>query len=395
MSSEAILEKPVVRRKPKERLSFFKRQKEETSFIDMFMNIQNSLQIYNEHIEVNDRSNIICPYTDFIPLSYLFASDIDFLDVSSIKYVMNQTDKFCGKQLPNDFIPNLFARNMHNHGFGSIERILGVTNDAINKYINNNEFILLDSYIGSSRGYDFADFIASNVHRSLYAGRLITLSYLHNSLYYLRNDDNPKFIPTFISVVLPENYIYQKYHMLMTGKIDPTKVIVLVNDDVDHPSFKGSQTVRKAHKAKLNNIINQGYQVWNVPEKFILDSCFVNFYKIQGKSRTEIQKKVEELIDEFNEYMTATHNVDGDTPVLATDPAITDSDVSILRDGISTGFNNVSIGSTTGSSTYYSSPGTMNITASTLFYTADGGSTPVYLSDGSSDLTNTVEESAF
>lgn len=395
MSSEAILEKPVVKRKPKERLSFFKRQKEETSFIDMFMNTQNSLQIYYEHIEVNDRNNVICPYTDFIPLSYLFASDIDFLDVSSIKYVMNQTDKFHDRRLPNDFIPNLFARNMHNHGFGSIERILGVTNDAINKYINNNEFILLDAYISTSRGYDFADFVASTVHRSSYKGRSITMSYLHNSLYYLRNDDNSRFIPTFISVVLPENYIYQKYHMLMTGKIDPTKVIVLVNDDVDHPSFKGSQTVRKAHKAKLNNIINQGYQVWNVPEKFILDSCFVNFYKIQGKSRTEIQKKVEELIDEFNKYMRVTHSIDEGTPVLTTDSATPDSDVGIIQDRFRINLGNIAIGSTTGGSTYYGSPGIMNTAATTLFYTSGGGSTPVYLSDTLSDLTEAVEESEF
>lgn len=350
MSEETILEKPIRKRALKERKTFFKHQIESSSFVDICINNESILEPLNPERYLND-PNMINLYTNYIPLTYLFINKLDYLDHSSVDFVMRNSF-LNNKKIPNYFFANMFCRKMHNDNITNVNSLLDITNSNINNFINFSEFAPLSTYIDHFvRGMGIDDFINTTLCKTSYTGRLIRLANLHNSLYYRyisSHSDDQRYIPTYISVVLPENYLYQKYHLLLTGKIDPTKVIVLVNDDVDHPTFSGSQSVRRYHKIMLNKIISQGYQTWNVPEKFILDNCFVKTFKIKEKSVREIQQKKEQLIDEFNKYMV-------DKYVQKTDEKHDEdksTEVEYIRTTVSGDSHNIAIDMLTGSATY-------------------------------------------
>lgn len=383
MSDETILAEPVKevkKRAPKKRSIFFKRNKEDVIPSDI------TLSYLNTMVKVGDdefgSERLINVYTDFIPLSYLFLTlDDDFLSKSDINYILRNSYNFSKlESKENEVLPNMFCRYLHTASSSSLDTIIAKLAENVKKYISISDIVPLNAYFdGYTRSIgDINDFMGFSDYcgRYRYRGRTICLTNIHNSLYYEMIESPVPPIPTYISVVLPENYLYQKYHILATGKVDASKVIILVNDDVDHVSFSGSQSVRKYHKSMLDKLISKGYQTWNVPQQFILDNCFVKKHKVTGKSSREINKKLDELISEFGEYMKTTYGTGESVPVLSTDPITTVSDVDIMRDRIPTSFtNNVAIG-------HNASASTMTVHDTSLWIShADSiiGSRPVYL----------------
>jgi len=313
MSDETILAEPVKevkKRAPKKRSIFFKRHKEDVIPSDIALNYLNTMVKVNVDDDEFGSERLINVYTDFIPLSYLFLTlDNDFLSKPDINYILGNSHNFYKLQSKeNEVLPNMFCRYLHTVGHSSsLDTIIAKLAENVKKYISISDMVPLNAYfdaytrsIGDINNFmGFSDYCG----RYRYRGRTIRLTNIHNSLYYEMIESPVPPIPTYISVVLPENYLYQKYHILATGKVDASKVIILVNDDVDHVSFSGSQSVRKYHKSMLDKLISKGYQTWNVPQQFILDNCFVKKHKVTGKSSREINKKLDELIREFGEYM--------------------------------------------------------------------------------------------
>lgn len=117
-----------------------------------------------------------------------------------------------------------------------------------------------------------------------------------------RNSSN--FIPQVMAVVLPENYIYQKEYLLTHGKVDLSKVILLVNKELDSPSFYQKNFRAFYRKYILPIIKTLNIDVWNVPVSFMEEYCFHNKITLESKSFMDKKKETEGLYDEFkNRYI--------------------------------------------------------------------------------------------
>lgn len=116
---------------------------------------------------------------------------------------------------------------------------------------------------------------------------------------YVNNSDN-RYHPIFLAVVLPENYLYVKYHILAKNTIPLDRVVVLVDKDIDKRGIY-IEPVRKMYRELMPHVMASACQVWKVPKEFIIDSCFHSPYTIKSVGIKEIKEEKEQLINEFYE----------------------------------------------------------------------------------------------
>ncbi len=111
------------------------------------------------------------------------------------------------------------------------------------------------------------------------------------------------FIPQVVAIVLPENYVYQKQHVLVHGTIDLSKVIVLVNKELDDTDFH-NKNFRAYYRKHLLPILNQmKVEVWKVPVSFIQENCFHGGITLEATSFMDKKKETERIYDYFrNQY---------------------------------------------------------------------------------------------
>jgi hypothetical protein len=107
------------------------------------------------------------------------------------------------------------------------------------------------------------------------------------------------FIPQVMAVVLPENYVYQKQHILVHGTIDLSKVIVLVNRELDDTDFH-NKNFRAYYRKHLLPILNEmKVEVWKVPVSFMEENCFHSGINLEATSFMDKKKEIETIYDDF------------------------------------------------------------------------------------------------
>jgi hypothetical protein len=102
-----------------------------------------------------------------------------------------------------------------------------------------------------------------------------------------------------MAVILPENYVYQKQHVLVHGTIDLSKVIVLVNRELDDTDFH-NKNFRAYYRKHLLPILNEmKVEVWKVPVSFMEENCFHGNITLEATSFMDKKKEIETIYDDF------------------------------------------------------------------------------------------------
>lgn len=120
--------------------------------------------------------------------------------------------------------------------------------------------------------------------------------------YCLFRDTDAGRIYHILPVILPEHLYYQRMHILIKGTIDMSKVIILVDRDLeDTDSHVG---VRKLYLGRLKSqLLESGAQIWAVPRECIHQLCFVQDYKVQSKKIIDRQREIESMGKMFKHYV--------------------------------------------------------------------------------------------
>lgn len=110
------------------------------------------------------------------------------------------------------------------------------------------------------------------------------------------------YTPQVMAVILPENYVYQKQYVLVHGKIDLSKVIVLVNRELDNTDFH-SKNFRAYYRKHLLPILNElKVDVWKVPLSFIQENCLHGGIALEATSFMDKKKETEDIYHKFRSH---------------------------------------------------------------------------------------------
>lgn len=104
--------------------------------------------------------------------------------------------------------------------------------------------------------------------------------------------------PYILPVILPENLIYQKLHILATGKIDLTKVVLLVDGQLEMTDFP-LKSLKALYKSIKPTLETYGFDIWKVPSDFIIDNCFLGKFTVPGKTIMQKKKEISTLVENF------------------------------------------------------------------------------------------------
>lgn len=260
---------------------------------------------------------IMCPYTPMIPMIYAMGAEMGF-SVGRLSLFFNSSliRQLIPAGLTTEQVEQLKAKQSA-HRFSSValrafQQGLPINTDTILKQIREG-FILLDKPTGLiSDGWPVHSKVnakhrlsGENMNGRLVISKLSFRSYsgeIAPLTVVLDEEHNKR--PVVMGAILPENYLYQKYHILKHGTIDLEKCVVLVDrelDSVDFPLKNFRDFYRKEIEPWLKTL---AAPVWKVSQDFIKEQCFVNRYQIKTKNIIQRKKEIGELVEGFYTYFT-------------------------------------------------------------------------------------------
>lgn len=240
------------------------------------------------------------PYLDFIPVMYLY---------------MNHNDCFTKKWIHNEgwlkrslsgslhqFIPKITEKELLNYAITmAIARGAEITSSLHEEL---TEYIYFDKNISlGATTMEWAN-TSTKIQNSFFTKfsimRMRSYNGIVGPLSLFLDGENEK-VPLILGVVLPENYIYQKMHIMMHNTLDMTKVILLVDRELDSTQFP-NKPLRALYKKYLEPEYKKyNMDIWKVPKEFILENCFQKDHSLQGKTILEKKKEISTLIQTFKE----------------------------------------------------------------------------------------------
>lgn len=295
---------------PKKKQYQFKRV--ETTGENSVLSPDGFLILGSESANIYGRNKLIsCPYTEFIPLSYLLMGEYNgarhkFADVvrRALRIQEKNPNKLAkfGRKWQDRRVSTFMSSSITDDK----KHWKTLTNDRLNRYLEFDEPRNL-SYV--------LDYNLTNLHYKWMAmpdmQRMRTVALNQRSYRAVHTPyslfqgiyegGRQSYIPHMLAVVLPENYMYVKYHILKHNTIPLDKVIVLVNKELDSCYFK-PPAFRKLYMEYMEEVVlKSACQVWKVPHSFIMDKCFIHDYKLKEENIFKRKGEIEELVGEFYE----------------------------------------------------------------------------------------------
>lgn len=116
-------------------------------------------------------------------------------------------------------------------------------------------------------------------------------------------------VPIIVMVVHKKNLLYQRLHFLLRGELDLSKCMLFVDRELDSPSVFPEKAFRANIWMKhiLPWIKTLDIDVWKVPASFIEENCFMPQYKVKGKTVEEKRKEKEEMVKIFMDRIKAKY----------------------------------------------------------------------------------------
>lgn len=298
---QAAKPKRVVRRKEKPQF-WLEETKSDISEIPTIAET-NGRTLVDDRIE---SPNWTSPFVNLIPLTYVCHHANNF-DDNNVSYfvrlnIPNVISDKATKMLtePNGLKP--FLMNRLSVNYSDIERpafMIGVKYE-INKFMQNSELLSI-----GVRTQRLGNFIATRRYflesSGMVSGRTFDVNLGQLSAFLRTHTDPYKYVPQLLAVVLPENYLYQKEYVITHGKVDLSKVILLVNRDLDNTDFH-HKAFRAYYRKYILPLINElNVQVWKVPQEFIMDNCFHSKINLESKSFVGKMNELKEIYQKFRD----------------------------------------------------------------------------------------------
>ena len=242
-------------------------------------------------------SLFMCPYTPLIPLSYLGHNTLNYDEATIHK-------KKWKWGIPSKVL----------------SRLLEYTSASQNDTASEKQSSDKDTWIGLKRSHawrnirkylDFDEMI--NFRRTLYSIcnntgealplfrnprvssiRMRTYSGYIGSLSLVAGNN-----PHIMACIIPENLEYHKYNILLDREIDTSRIIVLVDNQLDSYDFPLSG-LRNLYKKELEPFLRSTKaQIWKVPLSYIQQNCFVQPFRLDSRKPSERREELARLVDEF------------------------------------------------------------------------------------------------
>lgn len=179
----------------------------------------------------------------------------------------------------------------------------------------------------SKSGYYSSNYGSCNIKARSYSGIISLLTMI------MRMDDD--LYPLVLAVVKPEDFLYQKYHIIRYGSVDLNRVTILVDRELDSVDFP-KPALRKLYKSTIEPILKTlKCKIWKVPMSFIKDNCFLPPFKLLSSSSRAMRKEREQIVDSLYSYLAldetkkALIGKDSDTITIPTYPNGTTTDTWI------------------------------------------------------------------
>lgn len=289
-------------------------EKIETSGAVSSVNMMDSLICQGSSTE--DGGMMMSPYSDYIPLTYLLTSNRTnrWYNNSHIEGYYNRLNMAKGNNV--DRVEGKIIKQMLYNAFQQD----GKGEAALQALYSVREWMEYDIPISMnymSRCIYYARSRESIGESILSPMKISQRSYTAMShMYSLSELKNEEAIPHVLAVVLPENYLYLKYKLLVDNTLDMSKVIILINKNMDTPQFE-CKPFRKLYRDFLKPKIEEtACDVWKVPLDYIVSSCFMRGYSLMNLGMKERRVISQSLIDGFKESIKSEGTViDDETTV--------------------------------------------------------------------------------
>ena len=256
---------------------------------------------------IDSQFHLTSPNVRLIPLKYVL--NCDWIHESEFRYIENNiNNRIVSRdiQAARDItgmgtgLSNLLTGLISSNRVDSLRHssFRSIFNNSINNYMRTD--LLLEMCVNSQAewgAFDDAPRLFQTSGRI--DGRTFSVNLGGLSCFMSHGRNNSAYTPQVMAVVLPENYIYQKEYLLTHGKVDLSKVIFLVNRELDSTSFPQKNFRAFYRKHILPIIKSLNVDVWHVPTSFIEENCFHNKITLESKSFMDKKKEIECLYEEF------------------------------------------------------------------------------------------------
>lgn len=269
------------------------------------------VNIHNYFWNGDYQTKAMSPYTNFIPLYYLFLSDYN-ISKRSLSYIVDRlvnngkgstiavtkARERVIKELNSDFsmiYDSIIGKNNVNEAVSTIDDYL-MWDTIVNLagLSSRNVRSVRPSQINGNVMNDISHRLGRRVYAKTWEGIIFPYTFFQND----RNLED-QYKSLVVATVLPENYEYQKMRILLGMGIDMSKVIILINRDIESTTFRPT-SVRKFYKDKiLPTIMDSSADVWYVPHSFIDENCFVNTYQLTSTGMMNRKAEKEAYVKEF------------------------------------------------------------------------------------------------
>lgn len=136
----------------------------------------------------------------------------------------------------------------------------------------------------------FIKFSLASYSLPSYSGIMGTFTLSVGAVYYV------------MAAILPQNLYYQRLHIALTGAVDLSKVIFLIDERLEDENFE-MPGLRKLYLGRLKPKMKEtAGQLWFVPQSYIEHNCFNSKFKLQCTNRTDRAKEHESLVEIFKTY---------------------------------------------------------------------------------------------
>lgn len=279
-------------------------------------------EIWRGYSGGNECKQVMCPYTNFIPVLYIVSPLYSYIprDIGGLlknywSVKVNNKNKIerVNKQREGSLLTSFVYYDIDDITRRGSER---VTRGRINEWLLADDAMSLDNMYNTGCYYSMDDVLSGfpqNITKRFsqrsYSGAISPYTIMRKKL--TPGMPSGEYYPHVMAVVLPENYMYVKYHLLRYNSIPLDRVVVLIDKELDSTSFP-VKPFRALYKKLLPHIMSTKCDVWKVPLEFIEENCFIDSSSVLPDNILDMEKATGALIDEFyEEFCNQEDVVDG------------------------------------------------------------------------------------
>lgn len=250
------------------------------------------------------------PYSDFVPVDYI-QSGMPYLigkPGSKIKGLITLRRRENKKDFSTEMIDRIYKKHFTKESPVKNIFVNDILNDNLTRshmlrgiegYLNYDSPLSVDmpSEWSYSRIYNSGKFFTGVYTSDVIKSR----SYRLRVGYYMAAIERERHpVPIIVLVVPREKLKALKIKWLLTGEIDLSMCLLLVDKELHTPRFLEKGFRNNCYKKYIKPIIDDlKVDMWEVPSSFIQERCFLPDYKLQAHTLRGMKQEKEDIIKKF------------------------------------------------------------------------------------------------